>query len=185
MAIINITSTLEMVGFLKTNGTSCRFVSLLSVTVPKLKKTCPYPGVKKVSQKVGLVNANYNTSVRRRIAEKLGVELKDATYENGNVWYQHLTQDDGKPLPVVVNKTKNDGKHYLQFFPHKSNSHYIGENGEKIADELIEPHLYARSETPDFKPCVIAIALDNVKELKASGIIIHAEDYETAAASVS
>ena len=80
--IVQILDQLEMVGFIKSNGTQCRFVSLVSSTAPKLRKGCPFDGVRKVSRKNGIVNANFNTSVRNRIAEKLGVTLSEVEYED-------------------------------------------------------------------------------------------------------
>ena len=97
-------TTQSVVEFLKTNGTQCRFISLVSETKPKLRPACPFSGVVKVSRKRGIVNANFNTTVRRRIAQKLGVKLAEVEYENGEVWYRHVTTADGKPLPLVVNK---------------------------------------------------------------------------------
>lgn len=174
-------STLEMVGFLKTNGTQCRFVSLVCDTpVTKLRKGCPFVGVRKVARKMGLINANYNTSVRRRIAEKLGVELSEVEYENGEVWYKHLLASDGKPLPLVVNKTTEDGKHYVQYFPHKSTHKYVLPNGDEVTEAQLAPYFYKQSERPDFKPCVISLDLANVRQFKASGVVIEMPDFEEA-----
>jgi len=178
--IVSITSHLEMVGFIKSNGTQCRFVSLVSSTEPKLKVGCPFKGVRKVSRKNGLINANFNTSVRRRIAERLGVELKEVEYENGEVWYRHLMTADNKPLPLVVNKTKNDGKHYLQYFPHKATSKYVLPNGEEVTEAQLKPWFYKQSERPDFKPCVISIGVENLVEIRASGVIMQSEDIDEA-----
>lgn len=180
-----------MLGFLKTNGTQCRFVSVVTKTpVVKIKAGNPWgagkateTGLYKVSRKIGLINANYNTSVRRRIAEKLGVELKEVDYDNGEVWYQHLTTADGKALPVVQHKdeTKRTG-FYLQFFPHKSVNAFVNEAGEPVADETVKPWLYKESERPDYKPCVIAVKLENVASLKASGVVIEMPALEEAEA---
>jgi len=181
--VVKIIDQLEMVGFLKINGTACRFVSLISDTpVVKIKKDCPYKGVRKVAKKTGIINANYNTAVRKRIADKLGVELQAVEYVNGDVWYKHLQTSDTEPknLPVVVNKTKEDGKFYIQFFPHHSSHKYVLANGEEIAEELLKPYFYKESPRADFKPCVISIGLDNVKELRASGVILQAPDLEEA-----
>jgi len=181
--VVKMINTLEMVGFIKTNGTQCRFVSLMSNTpVVKIKKDCPYKNVRKVSKKIGLLNANYNTSVRNRIAEKLGVKLNEVEYTNGEVWFKHLQTEDSKNLPLVVNKEKNDGKHYLQYFPHSSTSKYVSETGEEIAEELLKPYFYKESVRPDFKPCVIGIDLANICELKASGVIIQMPDFAEAEA---
>jgi hypothetical protein len=173
---------LEMVGFIRTNGTQCRFVSLTCSTVPKLKKTCPFVGVRKISRKIGLLNANYNTSVRRKISEKLGVELAEVDYKNGETWYKHELTSDGKNLPLVVHKEKQDGKFYLQYFPHKSVNKYVGADGVEIAESALEPYFYAKGERPDFKPCVIAIGMENIVELRASGIVIEMPEFSEAEA---
>ena len=187
---VKMVSTLEMVGFLKTNGTACRFVSLLSKTpVVKIRKGNPWGasdktknGLYKVSQKIGLINANYNTSVRNRIAKQLGVELSEVEYENGEVWYQHLLTTDGKPLPVVVNKkTPDNGEHYLQFFTHRAENVYVNEQGETVPDDLVKPWLYKETERPEWKPTVISVNLGNVKQLKASGVIMEFPGFEAAA----
>ena len=179
---VEFLSILEMVGFLKTNGTSCRFVSLVSDTpVVKIRKGHPFPGLHKVSRKVGLINANFNTSVRRRIAEQLGVELSEVEYENGEVWYKHLLTSDGKPLPVLVNKsTPEDGKFYLQLFTHKSQSVYVSAGGEVVPSDLVKPWLYKESPRPDFKPTVISLKLEHVKNLKASGVIVEFPGFDKA-----
>jgi hypothetical protein len=178
--IVEILSELEMVGFIKSNGTQCRFVSLVCETVPKLKKNCPFKGVRKVARKLGIINANYNTSVRRRLAETLGVELSEVEYVNGEVWYKHLQTVDGKPLPLVINKAKDNGKHYLQYFPHKSTHRYVCANGEEVTESQLDPYFYAQAERPDFKPCVISIDVANIKKLVASGVIMQTEDLEEA-----
>jgi hypothetical protein len=173
---VKFDNVMEMVGFLKTNGTSCRFISMLTETTPKLKKTCPFASVKKISRRRGWLNINFNTSVRRNIAEALGVKLSEVEYENGDVWYKHLLTADGKSLPVVVNKkTPENGKYYIQYFPRTSDTVYEidGETWKKDEGEkLLQPFLYAKSERDEYKPVVCSISLENVKQLKASGIII-------------
>jgi len=173
-------SELEMLGFLKTNGTQCRFVSIATKTpVEKIKVGNPWgagkskAGLYKVSKMVGLVNANYNTSVRKRIADTLGVEIGEVNYENGNVWYKHLMTEDGKPLPVVHNKNEaKQNEHYLQFFPHKTTSMYVDESGNVVEDSIVEPWLYSKGTRPDYKPAVISVNIKNIHQLKASGVVI-------------
>lgn len=179
-------TVLEMVGFLKTNGTACRFVSLVSATpVTKIKVNNPFGGLVKVSKKIGIINANYNTSVRRLVAEKLGVELKEVEYENGEVWYRHIMTIDNKPLPLLVHKSEDNGKHYIQYFPHKSTNKYINGKGEPVADEVVKPYLYKESARPAYKPCVISLDLANIRQLKASGIVIEMPTFEEAEAILS
>lgn len=176
-----------MAGFIKANGTQCRFVAIVTNTpVVKMKKASPYQGVRKVSRKLGIVNANYNTSVRNRLADILGVKLSDIEYENGAVWYIHLTTVDGKPLPLVQHKDESkQGKLYLQYFPHKSTNAYVMPNGDSVSEESLAPWLYKESERPDYKPSVIAVELGNVKEIRASGVIMQAEDLDEAEAALA
>lgn len=181
--IVSITSPLEMAGFIKANGTACRFVSILIDTpVEKIKKNNPYQGLRKVSRKMGIVNANYNTSVRNRIAEKLGVTLSEVEYTNGITWYEHLQTVDKKPLPLVQHQKaeKRDGKLYLQYFPHKAESVYVLPSGEVVPDEKVKPWLYAESARIEYKPAVIVVNLENIKEIRASGVIMQAEDLDEA-----
>lgn len=180
--VVQMMDQLEMVGFIKSNGTQCRFCSLISDTpVVKIRKGNPFPGLRKVSRKNGLINANFNTSVRKRIADTLGVELKEVEYVNGGTWYQHILTPDQKPLPLVVNKkTPDNGKYYVQFFPRSSSSKYVTPDGQVIPDEQVNPWLYTEKERPAFKPCVISIDLTNVRQFKASGVIVDLPDLEAA-----
>lgn len=184
--IVSIQNHLEMVGFIKSNGTQCRFVSMVSETEPKLKKSCPFVGVKKISRKRGMINANYNTAVRKRIAERLGVEIKEVEYENGEVWYMHMKTVDDKALPLVVNKrTPDNGEYYLQFYPTHSENVYQLPNGEIVQEAQLEQYFYTRSERAEFKPTVISIKVSNIKELRASGVIMQAEDVAEAEAALA
>jgi uncharacterized protein YerC len=189
--VVSMTNELEMLGFLKANGTQCRFVSMTTRTpVVKMKASNPFHIIKdgkvisevglwKVSRKIGVINANYNTSVRRRIAEKLGVRLSEVDYENGKVWYTHLMTNNNppRPLPVVWHKeeSKRNG-YYLQYFPQKSEDVYCNAAMEPVAESVVKPYLYAESERPDFKPAVISVGLRNIRRLKASGVVAEMPD---------
>ena len=135
-----------------------------------------------VEQKTGIINANYNTSVRNRIAAKLGVALSEVEYQNGEVYYEHLQTNEGKNLPLVQHKdeTKRDGL-MLQYYPQKSTNCYVTAQGDIVPDAEVEKYLYAQSERSEFKPTVIGIKLKNILRLVASGIVMEAEDYEEAA----
>lgn len=183
--VVKMMDSLEMLGFLKTNGTACRFVSILTKTpVVKIKVGNPWHKVSKgkvvgpcnlfkVSRKLGIINANYCASVERRIAEKLGVPAKEVEYVAGEVWYQHLTDGNGKNLPVVEHKDETKrGEFYLQYFPQKSENAFVNGAGEPVSETEVAKWAYAESERPDFKPTVIAVKLSNVHQLKASGIVL-------------
>lgn len=178
---VKITDPLEMVGFIRTNGTQCQFVSMLTVTVPKVKVACPFKGVVKVSRRNGLINMNYNTAVKKRLAEFLGVPIAEAEYENGAVWFKHETQSDGKQLPLVVNKNKDDGKFYVQYFPVRSSgTKYVLPNGETVNEEALKPFFYARPEREEYKPVTCVFNVANIKELRASKVIVQTDAAEQA-----
>ena len=192
--IVTIQNPAEMAGFIKTNGTACRFVCILTKTpVVDIRAKNPWgagrktrTGLFKVSRKVGIVNVNYVASVARRIAEKLGVAEGTVEYKAGDVWYEHLKTVEGKNLPLVQHKDpeKRTGL-YLQYYPHKSSHKYMTDGGEVVSEETVAPWLYAKKERPDFKPAVISVALSNVKELRASGVIMQAEEFEAAEAALA
>lgn len=198
--IVQFTSDLEMLGFLKANGTACRFVSVtLKTPVVKLKVKNPFHTIKngkvvgnvglwKISRKIGLINANYNMSVRRRIAEKLGVKLGEIEYTNGKVWYEHLFTKDTPPraLPIVQHKNpakRQETGYGFQYFPHKSfKDVYVNASGDVVDNDVVNPWMYAETEPPDFKPAVIAPKLRHITMLKCSGVIIEMPDFEEAEA---
>ena len=138
--VVKIRDSREMVGFIKSNGTACRFVGMtIKTPVTKIKANNPWgagekteTGLYKVSRKIGLINQDYVASVERKIKEKLGL---DVDYKRGESWQKHLTTADGKSLPLVVNKNKDNGKFYLQYFPHKSfENAYVNEAGEVVSE---------------------------------------------------
>lgn len=184
--IVQIQNHLEMVGFIKSNGTQCRFVSMVTETpVKNIRAACPFKGVIKIARKRGMINVNYVASVERRIAERFGVNEKEVEYKPGEVWYQHMTTVDGKTLPLVVNKkTPDNGEYYLQYFPTASEDVYRMPNGEPIMKEQLEPYFYA-SKREEFKPTVISIKVGNIKELRASGVIMQAEDLAEAESALA
>ena len=183
-----------MVGFIKTNGTSCRFVSMISETpVSDINAAGKklFPGLVKVSRKQGMINVNYTSAVERRIAEKLGVNVKSVEYTPGKVWYKHLTiktQVDGKeeekPLPLCVHATKEDGEYYLQYYPTSSTNVYKLGNGDIVSEDLVKPYFY-KKEKSEFKPTVISIKVSNIKRLAASGIIMQASDLDEAESALA
>ena len=183
--VVTMMSKLEMLGFIKSNGTNCQFMSVITRTpVVKIKAGNPWgagkskAGLDKVSKKIGVINANYVASVARRIAERLGVKPAEVEYEAGETWYRHLTTTDGKALPVVINKKVEmptaDTEYYLQYFPFtdKSESVYVNEAGEPVNADEVKPWLYKESPRSEFKPAVITVKLSNIHRLKASGVVI-------------
>lgn len=183
--IVTIDNPQELAGFIKGNGTQCRFVSLVSSTEPKLKAGCPFKGVHKVSKKRGVVNMNYVESVKRHVAQLTGSSVDAVVYEAGETWYKHLMTDDNKALPLVVNKTKDDGKQYLQYFPRSSSNVYVMPDGTPVSESELEPWFYKKSPRSLHKPIVMTIELCNIKEIRASGVIMHATDFDEAEQALS
>jgi len=189
--VVTMTDQLEMLGFIKSNGTNCQFVAITTKTpVVKIRAGNPWgagkseTGLYKVSKKIGVINANYVDSVARRIAAQLGVKENEVEYEPGETWYKHLTTASGNTLPVVHNKKveapDNSTEYYLQYFPQvdKSESVYINEAGEPVSADEVKPWLYKESPRSTFKPAVIAVKLANIHRLKASGVVIEMPELE-------
>lgn len=178
--IVQMINELEMLGFIKTNGTQCRFVGMtIKTPVVKIKSGNPWnagkseTGLYKISRKIGLINVDYNASVQRRIAEKIGVPASKVDYIPGKCWYHHLQTVDGKNLPIIENNNPEKPGYYLQYFPSKSlENHYVNEAGEMEFDEVVKPWLYAESIRPDYKPATMTVKLANIVQLKASGVVI-------------
>jgi hypothetical protein len=172
---VKITDPLEMIGFIKTNSTNCQFVCLITKTVVDLKASWTRGEVVKFSKRNGLINVNYNLAVRNRIASVFNVDVKDVEYENGKVWFKHLQNEMGKPLPLVVNKkTPDSGKYYLQYFASKSKSRYVLADTEtEVSYEELIPHL-AKKPTliSAFKPTTCVFEIGNILEMRASRVIV-------------
>ena len=197
--VVKMQSELEMLGFLKTNGTQCRFVGMtIKTPVVKIKAGNPWHKVSKgkvvgecnlfkLSRKIGVINMNFVAAVEKRIAEQLGVAKSEVEYVAGEVWYKHLTTADGKPLPVVVNKDEaKQGEHYLQYFPQKNlATSYVNGQGEPVLESEVARWAYAESERPEYKPAVISVKLSNICQLKASGVVLEMPELDEVQAALA
>ena len=169
----------EIVGFLKTIGLQSMFISAKSATTFKLNQKSkdgipnPFGIVTKLADVTGWLNIDYQKAVERRIGKATGIPAAQISYELGEVWFKHLLTEEGKKTPVVVNKTKEDGKYYVFYFHRKTKAaRYVGPNGEPIQYEQMRPWLPApRKDNPN-KPAVRALTLNNLRELKARGMIV-------------
>lgn len=184
--VVKMQSELEMLGFLKTIGTECRFVGITTRTpVTKMKTANPWHVIKngkvvgecnlwKISRKIGVVNMNFCTAVEKRIAETLGVPAKEVEYVAGDVYYEHLMTVDGKPLPLVQHKIESERKGIqLQYFPQKNlETVYVNGAGEPVSKDEVKKYLYKESERPNYKPAVIGVYLHNIHKLSASGVVV-------------
>jgi hypothetical protein len=196
---VQLSNEAEMAGFIKANGTACRFVSMVSKTpVVKIKVGNPWHVVKggkvqgdcnlfKVSRKRGIINANYQTSVEKRIAEKLGVKPSEVEYTLGEVWHEVAAwTKDGKPLPLRQHKDESKRTGFLlQYYPQGSENCYVNGKGEIVPDAEVAKWAYAESERSEFKPTVIAIYLKNILKLTASGVIAETDSIEEAEKSLA
>jgi hypothetical protein len=173
---IKISDPLELVGFLRANGTQCQFISMLTHTEADVNKSCPFKGVVKVSRRNGLINMNYNTAVRKRMADAMGVPIEEVEYTNGKTWFKHETTDgtpEGKALPLCVHATKPTGKFYLQYFPiQSSGTYFMDERGERIPVEALKPYFPKEREKSEFKPITCVFGVDSIKQMHVAGVII-------------
>jgi len=159
----------EMVGFIRSLGTECRFVSMVTETPVKMRKTGnPFAsGVIKVSRRNGLINVNYVAAVERNLKEANGGTPVE--YTAGETWYVHATTDDGRAIPLCVHK-KDSKKHYLQYFPHRTlgrNEYFF--NGQKMTTEQVATmkKFVQEDNRAEFKPTVITLGIDSIRVLKA------------------
>lgn len=170
---VKIQDKQEMVGFIRSIGTECCFVSMLTETEVKMRKTGnPFVGAVKVSQRNGLLNVNYVESVKRKLAEQTGTPLKDVDYAAGSTWYKHTETEEGKPLPLCVHQ-KDESRFYLQYFPHRTigdNKYFL--NGRELTPaEVTEMKKFIPPDNRvEYKPLVITLAIDSIRSLRARRI---------------
>lgn len=170
----------QMVGFLMTVGLQSMFISAKSATKVKLNKfdrtpdkhPRPWSEVTKLAEVTGWLNVDYKRAVERKISKATGIPAAQIDYSLGEVWFKHLLTEDGKKTPVVVNKEKEDGKFYIFYFHRKTKSaRYVAPNGEPITWEQMTPWL-PPPRPESIKPAVRALTLNNVRQLKARGLIV-------------
>jgi hypothetical protein len=171
---IKISDKNEMVAFLKMIGTGSQFVSLKTETAVKMRKTNnPFVGAVKVTKRTGLVNVDFIAAVRRRMAELQQVAFSETEYEAGSTWYKHVSTEEGKSLPLCVHQ-KDERKFYLQFFPlHSRDTKYFLNNRELSLEEINQMKTFiTEQERNEFKPIVITLAIDSIREMRAKSITI-------------
>jgi hypothetical protein len=172
---VKIEDKAELIGFLKTIGTECRFITMDTETmVENMPKTNnPYWGTIKLCKRNGFVNADFVTAVEKRYAEMNGLSPADVTYTPGKVWYHHVMTDDNKPLCLCESNNPNKktgvvGK-YLQFFPLRNlgETTYIHPTLGKLSTKQIkemEDRFYANN-SPAWKPRVITLSIDSIRSI--------------------
>lgn len=185
---IRIDNKAELIGFIRSIGNECRFVTVnteTEVSMPKGKPTGrkvpspktgkpinektpnPYHGTIKVARRNGFVNANFVTAVEKRFAELSGIPQSDVTYTPGETWYIHCHAEDGSPLCLCEHKTEPERK-YMQFFPLRNlgETTYIHPTLGKLTEAQVKD-MYANwvpeDENPEWKPRVIVLDMDSIR----------------------
>ena len=171
----------ELAGFVKSLGSQSMFVSILMETAVDMVKKHrvtklpnPFLGTVKRSHRNGLLNVDYKAAVERKVKEVTGLTID---YQPGETWYVNFTNEQGKALPLCHHKA-DTGRMYVQFYPHK----YIGQtsywlNGVQLTPaQVTEMKEYlSKDDKSEFKPNVIAPALDSIRLLKARRVTIKNE----------
>lgn len=124
---------------LERKGTT--IISFTSITEPKLKKTCPFQGVRKHSYVNGMIGYNYQNSVNLQ-REREG---KESDFQaEARAWGERLTID-GKPTPFVEHK----GNHYLTVKVERAvqKPRYFDASGNEIPASELEPYFYAQGQS--------------------------------------
>lgn len=154
----------ELVSFLRMLGTECQFVTLVTETEVKMRKTNnPYVGAVKITRRNGLVNVNHEARVNRRMKEA-GV---DPDYVGGETWYVHETTVEGKSTPLCFSK-KNPNQRYLQFFPNRTKgTKYVLNGRELTTNEVTEMKSFIpEKDWGEFKQPVITLKMDSIRQVK-------------------
>jgi len=162
---VKLGSQCEMVGYLKSLGTECRFISMNTETEVKMRKTGnPFVGAVKRTKRNGLINVNFVKSVERKMAKAAGIKPSEVDYKAGETWYVHVMTAEGKPMPLCVDK-KTETKHYLQYFPHRSFKTQYFHNGVEVSYSDLAPFITEKPVNP-VKPLVITLAMKSIKNIK-------------------
>lgn len=163
--VTTLIETKQLPEYLRSVGTGCRFISLLTETEIDMRKTNnPFVGTIKRSRRNGLINVNYSEGIRRRMMEK-GVNPDN--HVPGNTWYVHEQTNDGKPLPLCQSKKDNSVK-YLQYYPHRSyETEYLLDNVPLSPREveLMKTFIHPIKHN-DFKPLVITLKMSSILWIK-------------------
>ena len=184
---IKIEDKSEMIDFLRSIGTECRFITVLTETIVDQNKTRltgghvrspktgkiilerqinPYYGAVKVARRNGFVNADFVQMVEKRYATIMGVPVGDVDYTAGGTWYQHCHSEDNKPLCLCEHQ-KDPSRKYLQMFPLRN----LGETtywlkGQPMTKDQVND-MYANwvteDENPEWKPRCIVLAIDSIR----------------------
>lgn len=190
METIRIENRQELIGFLRTIGTECRFVTADTETVVDMNKfkltgrkvvspktgnlinektPNPYLGTVKIAKRNGFVNANFVRAVIKRYAEMYNLDPKDVEYEAGETHYVHCQTEDGKPLCLCENK-KDPNKKYMQFFPLRNFGETIylhptlGKLDKNQIADMFQNWVTER-EQEEWKPRVIVLAIDSIRSV--------------------
>lgn len=175
MRTIKIQNKNEIVEFLKSLGTGSAFVSLRTETEVVMNKTGnPFIGTVKVTKRCGIINVNFVKSVRRRMANILKVDFDETVYVPGVTWYKHVHTEEGKPLSLCVHQDDAQ-RFYVQFFPLKTEKAEYFLNGEQLTENevrIMYDFFVPKKKRNVFKPIVIVVAIDSIREMRARSITL-------------
>lgn len=170
MNTVKIEDKNELIEFLRSIGSECRFVTVETETIVKnMPKTGnPYWGTVKVAKRNGFVNADFVRAVEKRYAELNGLTPSDVEYTAGTTWYVHCQTENGRPMCLCEHK-KDHSKKYLQLFPLRNlgETVYVHPTLGKLSKEQIkdmEGRMYA-DNSPEWKPGVITLAIDSIRTI--------------------
>jgi len=151
------------------SGKGSKFVGLTTVTEPKLLKSCPYNGVRKVSEVTVQVNYDYVNAVENQL-RKEDKDLDD--YKQGTSWYDVVTFQNGKLTPFAKHKTSGDL--YLRC-RHMSttSSKYFDDNGNEVSEQQLAPYLPKKSKATnqgtDTAVRAVTYKLDGIVAVRVDG----------------
>jgi hypothetical protein len=147
-----------------------KFISLTTVTTPKLKVSCPYDEVVKVAESNVQINYDYVNAVERTLTRE-GKDLDD--YKPGTTWYDTVVDQKGRLTPWA--RHKKTGEIYLRARLIKQlSSKYFDQNGTQISEEKLKPYLpagrKASSQGTDNQVMAVTYRIDSVRSLRLDGV---------------
>lgn len=151
MKTLNQAELVDLLG--KVKGTT--FVSIESVTTPKIKAGNPFIGLKKISKTSGAIGFNYENSVNNALVKE--GQANDFKAEPRK-WGERVV---GTPL------VKHKDKFYLEVKVQSGESDYFDDNG-RVDNKDIKPWEYAKKSRQGLENEVILrdYDLSNITRIK-------------------
>lgn len=142
-------------------------VSLVSVTVPKLRAGNPFGPLRKRSYTNGMINWSYQNAVNKQRDRE---EIAEPFIAEPRKWGERIIRADGTLTPLVQHK----GKYYIEMKIEKSLDHtYQDSEGNTIENKLVDVWLPEKKDggrQEVERPVILRdYSLENIEQLTVNG----------------